>query len=50
MEIVGDHTYVQGEMNKRKEKWSSKGMDRCPLTALSTTPASTKGYITNRLP
>jgi hypothetical protein len=32
VEVAGDHTYVQGEMNERKEKeWSSKGIHQCPL-------------------
>jgi hypothetical protein len=31
--ISGEYTYVQGEMGRGKgEEWSSKGIDKCPLT------------------
>jgi hypothetical protein len=33
VKIAVECTYVQGEINESKgEEWSSKGMDRCPLT------------------
>jgi hypothetical protein len=36
VEAAGDCTYVQGEIKERKGvEWSSKEMDRCPLTKMT---------------
>jgi hypothetical protein len=48
VKIARECTYVQGIKKRREEEWSSKGMDRCPLTNKGICPLSQeKGNFCN---